>query len=435
MSKRKNKQKDARTSKKGVDWSNGYIKKSTKSSTVYVPVTTKTYMIFKLLVHGFYNESIRKKTGYKSHSSVSDHIKKLLELGVIKCINPTEKVKFYEATPGIKVILAGKDKEIRLMLKDTGRVPEKDLVVKIRYRDKTTGRYIKSRRKKVDHKRSYKTTAIVGGKRQKLVRVHGKSFIMPVTGGPIEEVKWDKVSSPNNRFKQYSLSWPVPNVGTCTFKWNKSKSKSNLIIFLPERYLLPYELEREDEIMKDYAWKVASWFSKNALAFKSKNQKKCGIGLGILREYPREQYATGASYIQKDYLKKHGMIKTDTAGGKAWLDDSKKDGGEVEFTDRDEILIYLNLPGEVKKNRDRISSCENKHIRIVEKVRIQKKAQDMKWRDYMKLESKKSDDLKRFTDSQFLLWQDQFKFNYEIVNRFNFEIKKNNKSGGSFFEN
>ena len=157
-------------------------------------------------------------------------------------------------------------------------------------------------------------------------------------------VKWDNVSSPNNRFKQHDISWPVPDIGLCAFRYIKSKKKSEVVIFLPERYFLKHELENEDKIMEELAWQALTWFGKNAMKLKRRKARRHRIGFGLLDQYRPTHYAFQANTVQQNFIKKHGMLKTKTDDGEAWLDDSLKDVGEVEYTNCDEALISLDMP-------------------------------------------------------------------------------------------
>lgn len=350
---------------------------------------------------------------FKAHSTVSYHVKKLLNLGAIECINPTEKVKFYRSVLGVKVCPVVRSKELHINSTYSGRVPDngpRTKEEKIRYRDYKTGRFVKSRRKKVKNIRNYGTIAHVDGQRLKLCRVHSTSFIAPVTGGPIDKVKWDNISSPNNRFTQHDIKWPVPNIGQTSFRWIKSKNKSDLVIFLPEQYSLPYEIKAENKIIEDKAWQAATWFSKNAHRLKKDEKaKRCRIGLGTLKPYRKTWYGFEATSKQKEYYYKHGPITIDTpTGGKASIDGSKKpDYIEQEYTEINEAKIIaddLSLPGHIanlkrdtKDLKEWILAFQDKFSKFLERDEKKWGLQEKRW------------------EKQDRRWDEQMRFNTRFI--------------------
>ena len=260
----------------------------------------------------------------------------MVNLRLMECINSTEQEKFYEAIPGVVVSPSKDTRDIIYGGNKTERVPHKDAADKMRRRG-ADGRFIKSRRKKIPPpKRNFNTVIHKNGKRVKICRPHNLSFIGKVTG-PLAEIKWDKNSTPNKRFVQRGRHDYVPGVGTCYFGWNKSSNVSNLRIWLPEKYSLPHELE--DKVIDKMAWDASRWFST-----------KYRVGIGLL-EVSSESYAFEATKSQKEYFNKYGQISTETAYGKASVDESKEPWVEQEYTNRAEarrVASDLEYPGQIE---------------------------------------------------------------------------------------
>jgi hypothetical protein len=294
------------------------------------------------------NKNIQKVMKYRSRGTVTKKINKLLRLGIIYCVNPADKVKFYKATPGIHVSLVSGNKAIVITGNNLGTVPKNTLVgKKVRRRDKK-GRFIKSKQKRVTPVTDYDTVFHEDGQRVKICREHNVSFMAPITGGPVENIKWDKTSSPNGRFTQNGRHDYVPGVGMCYFCWIKSKTKNNLRIWLPEKYVLPHELEQD--VLDQVGWKVAKWFSK-----------KYKVGIGIL-ELITDDYAFEATKEQTEFFNNNGVIRVDTVNGKAMIDNSKKPRVEQEYTSRVEakrVASTLGLPGQIDEVAKKGQSIED----------------------------------------------------------------------------
>jgi len=309
-----------------------------------VQVLPDDYRIYCLLTEHHFSatggeRNIQKFMKYKSRGTVSKHIRKLLDLGVIECINPSERVKFYKAISGIHVSSVEETNALLYGGNKLGAHPSKPSVVKIRRRSKKTGQFTKSKRKKIPPPtRNYDTVVHKNGKRQKICRQHNISYIGHVTGGPMDKIKWDSVASPNNRFKESGRHDHVPGIGSCYFSWILSKEKNELRIRLPEKYLLPHEIE--DKVLDNIGWKAARWFSK-----------RYHIGVGLLRRCSGD-YAFEATKQQKEFVEANGTVKIITpTGGVAMLDQSKKPWTEQEFSRIEEARIVaddLAIPGHIE---------------------------------------------------------------------------------------
>lgn len=309
----------------------------------HVFVTPSDYRIYVILTEHHYSatggeRNVQKALKYKSRGTVSKHIRKLVNLGIIECINPKEKVKFYKAIPNIHVSSSKETTGLLYGGNKIGGAPRKGAVDKIRRREDDSGHFIKSRRKKIPPPtRDFDTVLHKNGKRVKICRTHNISFIGKIVGGPIEDIKWDRKSEPNKRFVQHGRHDHVPSVGNCYFGWNKSDNVSNLRIWLPEKYSLPHELE--DPIIDQLGWRAAHWFSK-----------KYHVGIGLL-EICSESYAFEATKTQKEFVDHHGTLSIQTAFGKAEIDESKKPWTEQEYSSRAEakrVAKDLEFPGQLE---------------------------------------------------------------------------------------
>ena len=356
-----------------------------KSGNNDILLPSDLYRIYLFLTKYHYSatggsKNIQKMMKYRSRGTVTKKINKLLRLRIIQCINPSEKIKFYAATPSIHVSPYNGNKAIGISGNNLGTVPKTTLVVKRVRRRNKKGQFIKSRRKKVTPVDDYSSVYSKDGQRVKICREHNVSFIAPVTG-PLEDIKWDKTSSPNGRFTQRGRHDYVPGVGICHFSWIKSKTKSNLRIWLPEKYVLPHELKQD--ILDQVGWKVAKWFSK-----------KYKVGLGIL-ELVTDDYAFEATKEQTEFFNSHGVIRVDTVNGKAMIDNSKSPTVEQEYTSRVEakrVASDLELPGQIeelaKKDEDIaewIRKFQNAFSRYMESSVEDKVIQRSRWKEQEKL--------------------------------------------------
>lgn len=358
-----------------------------KGGNNHIFLSSSDYRIYIILTEHHHSatggeRNIQKAMKYKSRGTVSKHIRKLVALGLIECINPREHVKFYNAVPGIVV---SPSEETNLLLyggNKSGRVPNKDIVDKIRRRG-PDGRFIESRRKKIPPpKRDFNTVIHRNGKRVKICRPHNLSFIGKVTG-PLDQISWDVRSEPNKRFVQRGRHDHVPGVGNCYFGWNKSDVVSNLRIWLPEMYSMPHELE--DTIIDQMAWKAARWFSK-----------KYHVGISLL-ELSSESYAFEATKNQKDFFDKHGHLSVQTNFGRAEIDHSKKPWIEQEYSSREEarrVASDLELPGQLElierkgeDIKDWIASFQDNFSKFLKSENQNRIIQEKRWKAQTKFNS------------------------------------------------
>lgn len=375
----------------------GFRSDGNKHGNNCIFLTPADYKIYIILTDHHYSatggkRNVQKAMNYGSRGTVSKHIRKLTNLGIIECINPKDRVKFYRAIPGIHVYPSEETKDILYGESKTGGAPRKERVEKIRRRD-SRGCFITSRSKKIPQpKRDFSTVLYKNGKQVNLCRQHNISFIGKITGGPIEKIPWDQKSKPNKRFIQQGRHDYVPGIGHCYFGWNKSRNVSNLRIWLPEKYSLPHELE--DEFIDQLGWKAARWFSK-----------KYHVGIGIL-ELCSEGYAFEAKKDQKEFLREHGTISVKTVYGQASLDQSKKPWEEQEWSSRSEarrIASDLELPGQIefldRKSDDIkewIATFQDNFSKFLQSEHKNRMVQEKRWKEQMKFNSQ----MKEFMEHQ-----------------------------------
>jgi len=326
-----------------------------KDGNNHIVLSKKDYRIFVLLTKHFFSatggsKNIQKALGYRSRGTVTKHINKLLKLGIIECINPSEKVKFYRAKPGVTIVYKDPPRsgnKVGWGSKNGLWIPKKETKKKIRRRDKKTGQFITSKNHKNNISQNfYDSIYHRDGSRVRICRQHNISFIAKVTG-PIEDVKWDRVAEPNHRFKLFTRHDYVPGVGNCCFGWIKSREKNELRLWLPERYVLPHELH--EDVLDELGWKAYKWFSK-----------KNGIGVG-LPMLLTEEYAFEAPKSHVEFFERHGALKVGTSNGKAMIDKSKKPWVEEEYTSRDEASLVaseLGVPGAVLGLEEKVDKVE-----------------------------------------------------------------------------
>ena len=276
-----------------------------------------------------------------SESTVNYHVKKLLNFGLIKIVNKGDKVKFYEPTVEFHATPVNRGRSFLLRSKDLGQGSEYGILQ--------------------PDIRTSKIELANGGKRMMTARVHHAGFKVPIMEkfrSMINDIEWDQVKTPNNKFEQRTKRVNVPEVGRVTFMWNHSKQKDTLITYLPELFLFPHELENIDKVLDDYLWKALKFFTKRYHVGVERLPEKIG----------KYHVAFPPKKDQTEFLQQHGTITVKTQNGEAYVDDSEKTGkGEVEFTDAGEAKTYAELqdgllqPGEFMEMQGRIQTMHG-HI-------------------------------------------------------------------------
>jgi hypothetical protein len=111
-----------------------------------------------------------------------------------------------------------------------------------------------------------------------ICRAHSLSFVLPLERPFKNPINWIKVWKNNGTtYKQISHLFDIGNI---TIRLIEGKEKSQVVFFLPEKYLTKTELDRYDRVMWRYIDRVTNWF-----------QKKYACGLGIPDIYQKPEFA------------------------------------------------------------------------------------------------------------------------------------------------
>jgi hypothetical protein len=111
-----------------------------------------------------------------------------------------------------------------------------------------------------------------------ICRAHSLAFILPLERPFKNPIHWIKVWRNNGTtFKQLSKLFDIGNI---TIRLIEGKEKSQVVFFLPEKYLTKAELDRYDRVMWRYIDRVTGWF-----------QKRYACSLGIPDIYQKPEFA------------------------------------------------------------------------------------------------------------------------------------------------
>jgi hypothetical protein len=144
-----------------------------------------------------------------------------------------------------------------------------------------------------------------------------------------------------------------------TFVRQKTANSDELIIYMPEKYFLEYELQQSTRILNTYVWKAWKWFQKTfkfILSNPSPYRKT---------EYAREIFDPKL----KKFVHEHGMVKVNTERGYAAVDESKKGFPEKEYTSIEEVEADLHMP-------ERLLKLESKTDELDKKINVLVKIQE-----------------------------------------------------------
>jgi hypothetical protein len=167
-----------------------------------------------------------------------------------------------------------------------------------------------------------------------ICRAHSLAFILPLERPFKYPVRWIKVWQNNGtKYKQLSKLFDIGNI---TVRLIEGKEKSQIVFFLPEKYLTRDELNRYDRVMWRYIDRVSNWF-----------QKKYACGLGIPDIYQKPEFA-----IPEDpetlFIGNRYNIKTESS----WVDCSE---GTPEWETNDIEIAKAKI-----ESGERILSLEKK---------------------------------------------------------------------------
>ena len=207
-------------------------------------------------------------------------------------------------------------------------------------RDHKTGRFKGKRKGRGEgFHRDYDTLISIDGKRIPLLRVHRLSYTCTILREPMEKIPWEKKKGPKG-MEQWVLHHKFPNKKSemdelkeleITFVRQKTKSYDELVIYLPEKYITEFELEKTKKIMEEYAWNARKWF-----------QNKYKLWLGLALPYCDMEIAHEIfDPALRRWVQENGMAKVKTKRGYGIVDESKKGFPEREFTSIEQVKADL----------------------------------------------------------------------------------------------
>ncbi|RLE08956.1 hypothetical protein DRZ78_00070 [Candidatus Aerophobetes bacterium] len=250
--------------------------------------------IYRLLIQHIRQAEIARLLGV-SRQYVNQVTKELEEAGVIKCMNPGGKPKSYAAT---------------------GRGYA----------------YVKQNK---------------AGVAPDLCRVHLVACRAMILRPPTEPIKWTKTwTLPNGT--QYFLRKELLDIGIVSFVRVKSASSDQLIIFMPEKYMSPDELQDHETKLEAYTQRAANWFMKTY-----------GCQLGLLELNQKPHFAFEESSEIAAIVKKLNL-----SWPNFWIDDS---GGhhDWETTDKKLAIARAEAPQRILILEEKVAALENTTEKII----------------------------------------------------------------------
>jgi len=336
--------------KKGVD--------NSTNSPIFL--SKRQYQIYFYLTEKYMSQSQIAKHLKLSRETIRKHTDRLEFLGVIKPIKRKTRPRLYEKTKHIPVTDFEEKNTIKISqpLRRSRRGGQNRIFSKTKKKPKNKPK-----------KRDYNTKVFVNGKQQKILRLHSISYICNIIKEPAIEVNWEKKGGIrgmeqfvyHHRFSSDSDVDELKGLDV-TFMRKKTKNTDNLVIYMPEKYLLESELDVAKDLLEKYVWKAYRWFQRRF---------KCHLGMPL--QYRDFEVARRISEPSKiDFVKKHGMLKVKNELGYAIVDESKKGFPEREFSSIEAMKIDLNLHSlyfslekRVTKLEFRVDKLENNQVYII----------------------------------------------------------------------
>jgi len=322
---------------------------------------------YKLVKDGLCQRQVADKLKI-SRQAVHKHVDALEALGVIKPIDDNANPKFYKSTNIIPATTWKNGKIDNSVLSKNAKKPKRRVGKPIKtVRDKKTGRF-KGKKKPhgEDHHRDYDTLISKNGKRIPVLRMHSISYSCSLLSEPAKKVPWKKVGAPNG-MEQFVYRHKFSNKKTeidslksinVTFLRKVTKKSDDIVIYMPEKYLLEHELDIAQNVLEQYIWDARKWFQRKFKAY---------LGMPIQyrdMEIAREITDPGV----KQVLKSEGMVKVDTATGHAVADESKKGYPEREFTTVEAVKADLHMPDRVLQLEKMMQTMMESQQRLTENM-------------------------------------------------------------------
>jgi len=348
---------------------------SDNSHVKRVNLTSRQYQIFYYLTKKSMAQSAIAKKLKLSRQTINSHVKKLESLGVIKPIQQNTKPRIYRPTGIIPTTQWTFGKKGNIVLSKDAKKPARRVgkVLKT-VRDKKTGHF-KGKRKPVGEgiHRDYNTVITQDGKKLHVLRVHSIAYSCSILHMPAKKVGWKEVGAPNGmkqwvmRHKFTNKKAVIPELRNIevTFMRQETSGYNELIIYMPEKYVLEHELSNVEPTLKEWVWKARKWFQ---------NRYKAYLSLPVMYRAMEIAREIDEPSLKK-YVQDNGMLKVKTKRGHAVIDDSKKGYPEREFTSVEEIEADLHSAERILELEQTVSRMMNSQKEMMESIQRMAEAQ------------------------------------------------------------
>lgn len=184
-----------------------------------------------------------------------------------------------------------------------------------------------------------KSTSERGGRQNvEIARAHALAFKFVLIGPPKKSIPWSK-KWVNNSTEFFQFKRKLSK-GTVTIRAIFGKnSKTQIVFFMPEKYLTKSEIRRYERVMQNYAGKIKNWFQKSYC---------CRLG-------DPEVYQKGEIAFPEDPETIHFGNKYNLRTPSAWVDHSEG-SPEWETNDIEVAKAKIEMPERVIALENQIES-------------------------------------------------------------------------------
>lgn len=313
-------------------------------------ITKRQFQIYQLLTQAHLSQTRVSRRIRIKRQTVNEHTATLETLGLITPIDPNGNPKFYRTTLIIPVVTKSSTPVVSGSAKKRERSLRKTPIL---VRDHKTGKIKKWKsNRRVGCKRDYNTVISVNGKRLPMVRAHNIAYSCTIIKESLKKIPWEEVDGMKG-MKQYVYRFKFKKSSSAlfdlreievTYLRQKTADTDELIIYLPEKYFIEYELEQGEKILEEYAWKAWKWF-----------QKMFCYHLSYPSLFRQPSYAREIDDPKiKNAVEQHGLIKVKTDDGDAVADESKKGFYEQEFPTIEQVKEDLHKPEKLNKLESKV---------------------------------------------------------------------------------
>ena len=299
---------------------------SDRTGKLRVKISPINYEVYLLLTKGYLDQTQVADKIERRKQTINYHVKTLEALGLIEPIDPNGNPKFYKPTPLIPVVSESATPVVSESAKKMERPVGKNPIL---VRDRKSGKIKgwKSSRK-IGIVRDYNTIVSVDGKRIPMIRAHSLSYVCSVLREPADEVPWIKSKDGLRGMEQFvyrhifdekKSTWKHPALFNLkkievTFVRKVTKNTDELVIYMPEKYFLEYELDEAKKFLQGYVWTAWKWFQSYFKAH-----------LAFPMEYREMEFAKEIfDPVLRQWVQENGMAKIKTKRGQVMVDESKK---------------------------------------------------------------------------------------------------------------